>query len=139
MNQTKSNMIPSLCLAVGCLFVLALGGCSTVGHEIVPTGARDTLGPVPGDRDDVPRALPIGLEAAEAALLSGAWDGDTYTASFLIVEDREGVATATDHGDGTLTLTAFVEPGGDLVAQRRLLKAWARRLEQLHGVEWAPR
>jgi hypothetical protein len=55
------------------------------------------------------------------------------------VESREGVATATDLGDGRFTLTAYVEPAGDQIAQQRLLDAWARRLEQLHGVEWAPR
>ncbi len=117
-----------------------LAGCA-VGpdREIVPTHKPGVLGPIPGDRDDVARALPIGLEAAEAALLMGAWDGDTYGASFFVVESREGAVTAIDHGNGTFTLSAFIEPDGDLVAQNRLLKAWARRLEQLQGVEWAPR
>lgn len=122
------------------VFLVLLAGCSVgPGYEIVPTEGPSIRGPVPGDRDDIPRALDLGLENAEAALLTGSWDGDTYTASFLVVESREGVATATHLGDGTYTLAAFVEPDGDLVAQQRLLNAWARRLRQLHGVAWAPR
>lgn len=140
MNQTKSNKIAFMlaALAVGCLAFLH-AGCSTVGHEIIPTGSRTTFGPVAGDREDAPRALLIALEAAEAALLEGHWQGNTYMASFLIVESREGEATATVHDDGTITLTAFVEPAGDQIAQRTLLNAWAKRLGQLNGVEWAPR
>lgn len=132
-NRTKSYTL----LLV---FSGLLAGCAVgPGYEIVPTEAPSTQGPVPGDRDDIPRALGIGLENAEAALLSGRWDGETYAASFLIVESREGIATATHLGDGTYTLTAYVEPDGDLRAQERLLNAWARRLRQLHGVAWAPR
>lgn len=140
MNRTKSNKIRARStVAVSALAALALAGCSTVGHEMIPTGSRTTLGPVAGDREDAPRALLVALEAAEAALLKGHWEGDIYTASFLMVESREGEATATAHGDGTLTLTAFVQPAGDQIAQRTLLNAWARRLGQLHQVEWAPR
>lgn len=120
--------------------LLLLMGCAVgPGYEIVPTQGPSTQGPVPGDRDDIRRALHLGLENAEAALLTGSWDGQTYTASFLIVESREGVATATHLGDGTYSLTAFVQPLGDKRAQERLLNAWARRLRQLHGVDWAPR
>lgn len=117
-----------------------LAGCAVgPGYEIVPTQGPTIQGPVSADRDDIPRALDLGLENAEAALLAGSWDGETYTASFLIVESREGVATATHLGDGTYTLTAHVQPLGDQRAQERLLNAWARRLGQLHGVDWAPR
>lgn len=140
MNRTKSNKIRAFSTAAVVAFVaLALAGCSTVGHEIIPTGSRTTFGPVAGDREDAPRALLIALEAAEAALLEGHWQGNTYMASFLIVESREGEATATVHDDGTITLTAFVEPAGDQIAQRTLLNAWAKRLGQLNGVDWAPR
>ncbi|UYV12301.1 MAG: hypothetical protein NCW75_13500 [Phycisphaera sp.] len=117
-----------------------LAGCAVgPGYEIVPTPGPTTKGPVSGDRDDISRALGVGLEAAEAALLTGSWDGETYTASFIVVENRDGVATATHLGDGTFALTAYVDPDGDQVAQERLLNAWARRLRQLHGVAWAPR
>lgn len=132
-SRTKSYTIPVALMGL-------LTGCAVgPGHEIVPTQGPSAQGPVPGDRDDVPRALAIGLEHAEAAPLEGSWDGETYTATFLIVESREGVATATDLGDGTYTLTAYVQPDGDQLAQERLLNAWARRLGQLHGVAWAPR
>lgn len=131
--RTKSYIMLAVSLAL-------LTGCAVgPGYEIVPTEGPSTRGPVPGDRDDISRALDLGLENAEAALLTGSWDGETYTASFLVVESREGIATATGLGDGTYTLTAYVEPDGDLVAQQRLLNAWARRLRQLHGVAWAPR
>lgn len=133
-SRTKSYIYA----AAAALFLLM--GCSVgPGYQILPTPGPSTHGPVPGDREDIPRALAIGLEAAEAALLTGSWEGQTYTASFLIVENREGVATATHLGDGTYTLTAHVEPDGDQRAQERLLNAWARRLRQLHGVDWAPR
>ncbi len=132
-NQTKANFIHLAALAL-------LAGCAVgPGYEIVPTDGPTTLGPTPGDRDDVPRALDVALSDAEAAMLSGAWEGDTYTARLLVIENREGVATASRVGDGLYTLTAFVEPDGDQVAQQRLLDTWARRLRQLHGVEWAPR
>jgi hypothetical protein len=132
-NQTKT-----ICILAAALALLA--GCAVgPGYEIVPTDGPTTLGPTPGDRDDVPRALDVALSEAEAAKLTGSWDGDTYTARLLIVENREGVATATHLGGGSYTLTAFVEPDGDQLAQQRLLSAWARRLVQLHGVEWAPR
>lgn len=108
-------------------------------RDLVATGGPSVLGPVPGDRGDVPRALLVGLEAAQGALLVGEWDGDTYGASFLIVESLEGNVTAIDHRDGTFTLRAFVEPEGDRTTQQVLLDAWANRLRQLNGVEWAPR
>jgi|GEM_PF-4305437 len=132
-NRTKSYIIIAVALSL-------LMGCSVgPGYEIVPTPGPSTRGPVPGDRDDVARALAIGLEAAEAALLTSSWDGETFTASFLMVENREGLATATQLGDGSYTLTAYVEPDGDQKAQERLLNAWSRRLRQLHGVDWAAR
>lgn len=136
-TRTNPNILARL---IGLLAALLAAGCA-VGpdSEIIPTGGPTTLGPVAGDRDDVARALTIGLEAAEAAQLEAAWAGDTFTASFLKVESRQGVATATDLGDGQFSLSAYIEPGGDRVAQERLLNAWARRLEQLYGVEWAPR
>ena len=143
-NRTRSKIISrsrlaSLTLLASIVAVVASGGCTSVGHEIIPTGVPTTLGPVPGDRDDVARALLIALESAEAVLLEGRWRGETYTASFLMVESRQGRATATLGADGGLMLSAFVEPAGDEIAQRTLLDAWARRLEQLHGVAWAPR
>lgn len=131
--RTPSYLL--LFLSIGLLAACGVGP----GRGIVPTDGPTVLGPTPGDRDDIERALPIGLEAAQAALLQGRWQGDTYDASFLIVESREGQATATDHGDGTFTLSAYIGPDGDQTAQQKLLKAWARRLKQLHGVEWAPR
>ncbi|OAB63869.1 hypothetical protein AY599_25830 [Leptolyngbya valderiana BDU 20041] len=139
--RTQSYHIPFIfAVPFVALFAGLLVGCN-VGpdREIVPTNDPSVLGPVPGDRDDVERALLIGLESAQAALLRGAWDGDTYGASFLAIESRQGDVSATDHGNGTLTLRAFIEPDGDRDAQQALLQAWARRLEQLHGVEWAPR
>jgi hypothetical protein len=140
--QTKTYNIPGAAIALlasaATLATPLLAGCSTPIRQIVEA-EPSTLGPVPADRDDVPRALLVALEAAEAALLDGSWAGDTYTATFLIVENREGVASATHHADGTATLRAFIEPRGDLAAQRTLLDAWARRLGQLEGVEWAPR
>ncbi|MFI4916323.1 MAG: hypothetical protein ACIAS6_07455 [Phycisphaerales bacterium JB060] len=130
-TQSYLLVLPLAALAAGCAV--------SPGYEIVPTDGPGVLGPVPGDRDDIPRALLVGLESAEAAMLQGRWQGDTYDASFLIVESREGAATAIDHGDGTFTLRAFIEPHGDRIAQQELLEAWAHRLGQLHGVEWAPR
>lgn len=130
-TQSYLLVLPLVALAAGCAV--------SPSDEIIPTDGPGVLGPVPGDRHDVARALPIGLQAAQAAMLQGRWQGDTYDASFLIVESREGQATAIDHGDGTFTLRAFIEPHGDRIAQQKLLEVWAHRLGQLHGVEWAPR
>lgn len=120
--------------------LLTAAGCG-VGPDrnLEPTDGPSVLGPVPGDRDDVPRALLVGLEAAQGALLAGAWDGDTYGASFIIVESLEGNVSAIDNRDGTITLRAFVEPEGDRSTQQVLLDAWANRLRQLNGVDWVPR
>lgn len=125
-------------LAFFCLLAI-LPGCAAPIRTIEPTEGPTTLGPVPADRDDVPRALLVALEHVEAALLEGAWDGNTYSATFLIIENRQGHASATHDPQGQATLSAMIEPSGDRRAQQRLLEAWARRLRQLHGVEWAPR
>ena len=138
--QTKTYFTP---IAVTALLACSGVGCVSIAHVTVPTGAPTVLEGVPGDRDDVPRALLIALEAAQAALLEGQWTGDRYEATFLVVENRQGQATATLSAnpgeDGAWTLSAFVEPAGDQDTQDTLLKAWARRLDQLHGVQWAPR
>lgn len=123
------------------LATLALGlpGCAAPIRPIEPTTGPTTKGPVPADRDDAPRALLVALEHVEGALLEDAWTGDTYTASFLLLESREGRASARFTPEGGALLSAYVEPQGDRRAQQRLVEAWAHRLGQLQGVEWAPR
>ncbi|MEO1279881.1 MAG: hypothetical protein AAFV77_13060, partial [Planctomycetota bacterium] len=108
-------------------------------RRVIEPGEPSRLTEVPGERADVARSLQIALEVAEAAQLEGGWEGDTYYATFLAVEDRLGWVQAKDVGDGRLELRAFVRPRGDVAVQKKLLRAWARRLDQLDGVEWAPR
>ena len=129
-------MIPSAGLALSCAWLAA---CTTTLDQPIERGGPAVVASAPGDRDDVARALLVALEAAEAAQLDGGWDGDVFTATFLIVEAREGTARAVDLGDGGFALWAFIEPDGDVLRQQRLVDAWARRLEQLQGVDWAPR
>ena len=131
-NQTK---IVLFALA----FASHLAGCASPDRHSGVPGEPSVLTQVPGERDDVERSLGIALEAAEAAGLGGGWNDDEYYATFLAVEDRLGWVRATDLGDGTLELRAFFRPNGVLAAQEKLLRAWARRLDQLNGVEWAPR
>lgn len=128
-------------IAYSLIFTLSavLSGCVAKPRPIVPTDGPSTLGPVPADHDDAPRALLVALERVEGALLEGSWQGDTYHATFLMLESREGWAAARYTDDGNAMLSAFIEPQGDSRAQRQLLEAWSKRLGQLYGVEWAPR
>lgn len=124
-------------MLLGILAILA--GCAGPSPQTVVPADPSRLGPVRGDREDADRALRVALEVAQAAPLQSGWQGNTFTATLVFVENRQGQARAVDLGDGTFELWAYVEPRGDLATQETLLKAWARRLEQLRGVQWAPR
>ncbi|MEO1008995.1 MAG: hypothetical protein AAFX79_10530 [Planctomycetota bacterium] len=117
-----------------------LAGCAGYAPSpIEPTDGPSSVATTRGDWDDVPRALAVALAAGEAALLDADRTPDRYAASLLVIEDRRGTATARRNADGSIELRVFVEPAGDRVAQARLLRAWRRRLDQLYGVEFAPR
>lgn len=118
----------------------ALAGCvAPTARDIRPTDAPTTLTAARADADDLPRALLVALQTVEAALIDGAWEDGAYRARALLIESRPLRVSALPDGRGGYTLSAYVPPTGDAHAQRALVEAWRERLEQLHGVAWAPR
>lgn len=141
--RARAGRARSASLALAAALILA--GCA-VGPDLPPTIPTD--GPtqrcgVQGDPDDVSRALRVAVEAVQGAVLDERWNatpaGQAFDAQLLLIESRQAEAKAWLAQDGSLCLSAYVLPAGDRHTQDALLDAWARRLGQLHGVDWAPR
>lgn len=140
-----------VCLVCVSIFAgFALAGCgrtpgpgSLFAAKTAETG-RSTALVVEGDWDDVDAAILVGLEQAEMAQLRRRSPGpDEVVVELLTLRDQPGTLRLTREpptGDGPtrITIEASVGRVREPDLERRLVRAVARRLEDLRGVEFAP-
>jgi hypothetical protein len=97
---------------------------------------------VAGDWDDVGAAVLVGVEAAECVVHRQTEDGPRRAVFELrTVRDEPGELVAERSGDaetGPIRLRARLGRFGDPQREELVLRATARRLERLRGVEFAP-
>lgn len=99
----------------------------------------DATQPFPGDWEDLTAAAGVGAQAISAAVEASEIGEDKATFEFRDVAGRPIVLEVSRVGDGLLSATAQAGRFGDEETEQRLLNAFAHRLEQLHGVAYAPR
>lgn len=92
-----------------------------------------------GDWDDTDASVSVGVEAIEAALTSVHQPAPGRREYRLKRVNGEVGLLVIERGEGdVLNLTASIGPLGDPERERKLVQAVRRRLDQLHGVEFAP-
>jgi hypothetical protein len=95
--------------------------------------------PIPGDWDDVRVAAGVGVGAIEASILDTTASDEEIRFDLVTIRSEPGLLTVRRAGPDSVRATASVGRFGDPAREQRLLHAFARRLEQLHGVDYAPR
>jgi len=121
------------------LSAIILFGCpsSHTRSGAVPEASGTTV-TVIGDWDDVSAAAIVGVDAIHATIEASRVTDETARFRLRLVDGSPGVLEVTRDGD-ELIADASLGRFGDPEAEQRLLDAFTRRLEQLHGVDYAPR
>jgi hypothetical protein len=141
----------AVCLVCVSIFAgLALSGCgrtpgqgSLFAAKTAETG-RSTSLVVEGDWDDVESAILVGLDQAEMAQLRRRTpSADEVVVELITLRDQPGTLRlsrepATGDGPTRITIEASVGRAREAELERGLVRAVARRLEDLRGVEFAP-
>ena len=130
----RVHMIPCFVAVIVC----SLFGCSGGGPvSSTPPAGPSTIEAV-GDWDDVGAAATYAVEAGEAAIEDVAVGDARAVFSLRGVGGEPGVLEATRGEGDEIVASCSIGRFGDERRQRRVLEAFARRLGQLHGVEYAP-
>lgn len=116
------------------IFVSIVFGCA--GRAAAPPVDPDQ--PFPGDWDDIAAAALTATMEVGAVIESSSVGPDTATFQIRDHQGRPGTLEATREGDA-IQASASIGRFGDPEAEQRLLNELARRLDQLHGVDYAPR
>jgi hypothetical protein len=117
-------------------------GCSQ--GVVTPTEGGGSVMSARGDWNDLEASVQLGAGQAEMAVVSRLTAEDDPRANDvvsweLVAVTDEPVRVTIRRGSGDqLTLEAQVGRFGNAAREKDLLRAVARRLEQLRGVEWAP-
>lgn len=117
-------------------FVIAIPACSTPRMELYE-GARPAQ--IQGDWDDVIASAKLAAGRSEMAVMGVSEPSESVIVIRLRTTlDRDGELRVERDEGGRLTADAAIGRFGDERAERRILAAFARRMEQLHRVEVAP-
>lgn len=123
-------------MVVGGLVLGNFLGCSPVSVSDRPIPGSSLV--VSGDWDDLETSVDVGIGWAEVGLLGqDELMGGLVRYRVLTTRDEIGELIARPASDGCIALVAKIGPG-DPEHEARLIRAVARRLGQLHGVDVAP-
>lgn len=134
-RAARVHMIPGFVAIIVC----TLFGCTGPRSARPAPPAGPTTIEAVGDWNDIGVAAAFGAGAGEAAIEDAQIDETVAIFSLRAVNGEPGVldVTRAEEGDRVVA-SCTIGRFGDAVRQRRILEAFARRLQQLYGVDYAP-
>lgn len=115
-------------------------GCGSLPQADFGTSAEasPSTAVVRGDWNDLDAALLVAASEAEMAVVSSEGDDSAFSAELTTPRDDRVTVWVTRQAADRFEVRVRAGLFGDPESERRLVGAFSRRLEQLHGREWAP-
>ncbi len=136
---THSIRMPGTCrfALLHALFVSIMIGCSGPTTSNAPSVSRGQ--PIAGDWHDLLPAANVAASSVDGAVESSVIDESVATISLRLATGTRGRLTVHRRDDDLLDVDVALGPFGQETDEQTFLNEFARRLEQLRGVDYAPR